>query len=149
MKHFLFITFCLLLSCLGSISQLDKAFDVQIQEEDSLLSAVGQSEQSADFSHDQSDSTGEIIALSAGEPQAGDFMYHDTHSLARHIRVLSTRIQFRYQASVILLKKFLKTLSNHLTTLINHISLSYTTIKFPSWQYATDCYVFAFRHIII
>ena len=149
MKYFLFITFCLFFSYLCPIAQLDKAYGVQKQEDTSLLSAVDLSEFAKEISDNQSDRTGEIVAIKAMSSRTGDIMPHDTYSLARHIRVLTTRVQFRYQNTVILLKKFLKTLSSYLTTLINHISLSYTSIKFPSWQYATDCYVFAFRHIII
>ena len=46
-------------------------------------------------------------------------------------------------------RKRTKMLSDHLTTLINHITLNYTTIRIPCWQYASDCYVFAYRHILI
>lgn len=67
----------------------------------------------------------------------------------RQLRILTSRLQFRYLSITLQVKRLTHLMSIYLTTLINHISQSYSTLKQPCWQYASDCYVFAFRQIII
>ena len=71
------------------------------------------------------------------------------NSWGHQLRVLTSRIQLRSQHYILLVKKLTRLLSVHLTTLVNHISQFYSSIHSLCWQYAADCYVFAFRQIII
>ena len=70
-------------------------------------------------------------------------------SLALHMRVLSARIQFRCQANQLLVKKLIHALSDFYDVQQNRCSLTYSTLKRTSWQYASDCYVFGIRQILI
>lgn len=65
------------------------------------------------------------------------------------LRVLTSRLQWRCHSITVEVKRLTHLLSIYLTTLINHTSQSYSTLKQLCWQYAVDCYVFAFRQIII
>ena len=67
----------------------------------------------------------------------------------QQFRLFTTRLQFRYHSLVLQVKKMTRLLANYLTTLINHISQFYSSLHSLCWQYAADCYVFAFRQIII
>ena len=67
----------------------------------------------------------------------------------QQLRLFVARLQFRCHSLVLQVKKMTRLLSSYLTTLINHISQFYSLLHSLCWQYAVDCYVFAFRQIII
>ena len=68
-----------------------------------------------------------------------------THQL-RH---LSSRLQLRQNPHGLHTNKAIQRLLLYLTTLINHITQSFTTLKIVNWQRSSDFYVFAYRHILI
>ena len=67
----------------------------------------------------------------------------------QQLRTFASRLQFRHHSMLLQVKKMTHFLSVYLTTLINHISQYYSSLHSLCWQYAADCYVFAFRQIII
>lgn len=85
---------------------------------------------------------------------ADDMLYDDVvpcrqNRLAQRLRTMSWRIQFRILNERLVVKRITSLLSVYYSILVNHISQSYSTLKLLCWQYSVDCYVFAFRQILI
>ena len=90
-----------------------------------------------------------VTLLTTFNCQNDDVVPCRLNRLGRQLRVMTSKVLFKFHSMVLLVKKLALLLSVHLTTLINHISQFYSTLKLVCWQYAADCYVFAFRQIII
>ena len=93
--------------------------------------------------------TNAVTLLSTFDSENDDVIPFRMNSWRYQIRTFSSRLQIRYQAVLLLVKKLIHWQSVYLTTLINHISQYYSSIYLFCWQYAADCYVFALRQIII
>ena len=87
-----------------------------------------------------------LMTYHAGNDDVAPFRMN---TWGHQLRVLSTRLQFRCQSVVLLVKRLIRLLSVHFTTLVHHITQFYSSIHSLCWQHAVDCYVFAFRQIII
>ena len=100
------------------------------------------------FSHTDKDYNEGITSILIDSPTAV-IMSDGTHPLLAQQRQLSTRSQIRLFSQQLLVRNTLKALSQYLTTLTQHITRTYTTLKIQSRQYSVDNYVYAYRHIIL
>ena len=125
-----------------------------IEKLDVTACAVQASEQSM-MEFDNDNSSGVVYdedmqtLLSTISNQADDVASNRLNQWEIQLRILTSRIQYRSHKLILMIKRLILCLSDYLTTLINHITQFYSTLKFIGWQYAADCYVFAFRQIII
>ena len=71
------------------------------------------------------------------------------HSMLMHMRVMNSRIQWRSNANVLIAKKLVRTMATMLAMQTNHEAQTFNSLRRTNWQYAADCYVFAFRQILI
>ena len=90
-----------------------------------------------------------LTLLTTYDCQNDDVVPCRLNRLARQLRVMSSRVQMRCHRYSLMVKKLTTLLSVYFSTLINHIIQSYSTLKLVCWQYSSDCYVFAFRQILI
>lgn len=91
----------------------------------------------------------ELTLLTTYECENDDIIPCRMNQWGQQLRVFASRLQLRFQSIVLQIKRIIHILSVYLTTLINHISQFCSSAYLFCWQYAADCYVFAFRQIII
>lgn len=137
MKSLFLLITCTLLMLLASVERMG----------DSVCSA--QTTSINDMQEDMLYDDDEVTLLSTYTCQHDDVVPRRINSWGAQLRVLTSRIQWRCQLAILLVKKLTHLLSAYLTTLINHISQFYSSIHSLCWQYAADCYVFAYRQILI
>ena len=81
--------------------------------------------------------------------EVGEIATIKLHSLARHMRTMSCRMQWFTQSN----KVFAKTLVRYLSRIVSFFTATdrrvYTTVKIPYWELPSECYVFGIRHILI
>ena len=90
-----------------------------------------------------------LTLLTTYDCQNDDVVPCRLNRLAHQLRVMSSRVQIRCHRYSLMVKKLTTLLSVYFSTLINHITQSYSTLKLVCWQYSSDCYVFAYRQILI
>lgn len=149
MKSLVLIISCLLLMLLAPIKQLGTdAYAVQYvssmqAEEVNQNPTHQQTQEDAIYDNDV------VTLLSTYDCGNNDFIPCRINQWGQQLRMLTLRFQLRQYSLVLLVKQQTHLLAAHLTTLINHISQFYSSIHSLCWQYAADCYVFAFRQILI
>lgn len=143
MKGLFLLISCCILMLLSSLERVDRDASAYLPSDEMQIGS--QEEETADVLYD--DDT--VTLLTTFNYQNDDVVPCRLNRLGRQLRVMTSRVQFRFHSMVLLVKRLALLLSVHLTTLINHISQSYSTLKLVCWQYAADCYVFAIRQIII
>ena len=142
MRILFLIISCFVLVFLCPVDALDKADRAALAEE-----CVGTACESQDIDVIYDDDA--ITLLTTYDCQNDDVVPCRLNRWGRQLRVMTSRVQSHCHNRVLLVKKLIRLLSVHLTTLVHHISQSYSTLRTLCWQYAVDCYVFAFRQIII
>ena len=142
MKGLFLIISCFMLMLLSPLERVDMDAPVRMAE-NSLMGI--EAEENTDVLYN--DDT--VTLLTTFSSLSDDVIPCRLNRLGRQLRVMSSRIQIRCNTLISVVKRLALLLSVHLTTLLNHISQFYSSIKPFCWQYAVDCYVFAFRQIII
>ena len=143
MRILLFIFSCVLLMHLFPVEKWD-AIACAAQTSENTMAEL-KSDDASDILYDEDTRT----LLSTILNQSDDVIPSRLNQWEVQLRVLSSRLQHRSHRIVLMVKRFILCMSDYLTTLINHITQFYSTLKLFGWQYAADCYVFAFRQIII
>lgn len=90
-----------------------------------------------------------LTLLTTYDCQNDDVVPCRLNRLAQQLRVMTSRIQLRLSHHILAVKRVVSLLSAYYSNLLNHISQGYSTLKLLCWQYSVDCYVFAFRQILI
>ena len=139
---FLFL-FCFLFMLVFPLEKVETGESIVLVAE--ILQTEAEEEETRDVLYDDD----AVTLLSTFSFQHDDGIPSRFNNGGRQLRVLNARVQLRSHALTTLVKRLTLLLSVHLTTLINHISQFYSSVKLLCWHHAADCYVFAFRQIII
>ena len=133
---------CLLLCTVGQLDTKEHGF---MSDAEVCQKMADKSDADTDVLYDGD----EMALLDMYQLQNDDLVPFRINQASRQLRILTSRVQCRCHTLLLLVKRLAQQLSHHLSTLVTHFATSYSTLKPLSWQYAADCYVFAFRQIII
>ena len=149
MKELILVVFSFLLVLFASMVNMEQNGCAVLSTRYSLSDDTHSKEIVGDVQPDILYDQDVVTLLTTYSCQNDDVMPCRMNQLVHQLRVFASRLQLRCQLVVLLLKKLTRFLSEYLTTLINHISQFYSSVNLCCWQYAADCYVFAFRQIVI